>query len=58
MKGGSYSISADAEKQKQASKDRVETKLRVHFRALKPVGVCKRLIIKGYHPGNTQRCIL
>lgn len=31
MKEGNYSISADAETQKQANKERVETKLRVYF---------------------------
>lgn len=31
MKEGNYSISADAETQKQANKEAAETKLRAHF---------------------------
>lgn len=43
MKEGNYSISADAETQKQASEEWVETKLRAHFWMLKAVGAGKTI---------------
>ena len=46
MKEGNYSISADAETQKQANNGRVETKLIVYFWMLKPAGVWKRLTVE------------